>query len=322
MSTPSPPRGDASLPLGWMKQTSWPAAPLRMPPGVKRTPCASRCAGLVEQVHPDPDVVERRHVHLRRLRQVDRLHRVELDVHRAAAEHEECPRRRSPSPSGSRRPSARRAALPTAPRAAPCRRRRWPPAAARGRGRAAAPSRGRARRPPPPPPSRGRARAPPRRHRRASTPTAGTPSSAAARRRRCPAARAPHSRAPPACLGRRRLSAATDASWRACTCSCAATAACIGAISRPLSQAAHSIGSADGSLTAGRCRPPPAAPRGSPCPRSAGAAASNKRCRARPCRRAPCLSGGLRPTRRSARAFCSAEGRRAAGGQATSSRKL
>ena len=35
------PRGGASLPLGWMKHTSWPEAPLRMPPGVKRTPWPS-----------------------------------------------------------------------------------------------------------------------------------------------------------------------------------------------------------------------------------------------------------------------------------------
>src|SRR5690606_9481243 len=41
MRTPSPPSGNASLPLGWMKHTSWPAAPWRMPPGVKRTPWAS-----------------------------------------------------------------------------------------------------------------------------------------------------------------------------------------------------------------------------------------------------------------------------------------
>src|SRR5690606_9790591 len=43
ISTPSPQRGKSSLPLGWMKQTSCPAAPLRIPPGVKRTPCPSRC---------------------------------------------------------------------------------------------------------------------------------------------------------------------------------------------------------------------------------------------------------------------------------------
>ena len=40
ISTPSPPSGNCSLPLGWMKVMSWPAAPLRMPPGAKRTPRA------------------------------------------------------------------------------------------------------------------------------------------------------------------------------------------------------------------------------------------------------------------------------------------
>jgi len=38
ISTPSPDSGLASLPLGWMNVMSKPEAPLRMPPGVKRTP--------------------------------------------------------------------------------------------------------------------------------------------------------------------------------------------------------------------------------------------------------------------------------------------
>ena len=38
INTPSPLMGAASLPLGWMKQTRWPAAPGRTPPGVNRTP--------------------------------------------------------------------------------------------------------------------------------------------------------------------------------------------------------------------------------------------------------------------------------------------
>lgn len=38
ISTPSPDSGAASFPFGWMKQTSCPAAPFRIPPGVNRTP--------------------------------------------------------------------------------------------------------------------------------------------------------------------------------------------------------------------------------------------------------------------------------------------
>ena len=41
IKTPAPPIGAASFPLGWMKQMSCPEAPLRMPPGVNRTPCSS-----------------------------------------------------------------------------------------------------------------------------------------------------------------------------------------------------------------------------------------------------------------------------------------
>src|SRR5207253_6521989 len=39
ISTPSPPMGLSSLPFGCTKQMSKPAAPFRMPPGAKRTPC-------------------------------------------------------------------------------------------------------------------------------------------------------------------------------------------------------------------------------------------------------------------------------------------
>jgi hypothetical protein len=44
ISTPSPPIGNSALAFGWMKQMSWPGAPLRMPPGAKRTP--KRCRPL------------------------------------------------------------------------------------------------------------------------------------------------------------------------------------------------------------------------------------------------------------------------------------
>src|SRR5207244_5833213 len=40
ISTPSPDTGNSSLDLGCKKQMSKPAAPLRLPPGAKRTPCA------------------------------------------------------------------------------------------------------------------------------------------------------------------------------------------------------------------------------------------------------------------------------------------
>ena len=69
-----------------MKQTSWPAAPLRMPPGVKRTPRALEPRdGRGQIVDPETDVVQRRIVDLRPLLRIERLHQVDLDAERARA---------------------------------------------------------------------------------------------------------------------------------------------------------------------------------------------------------------------------------------------
>lgn len=38
IKTPQPEIGDSTSPLGWMKVTSYPAAPFRIPPGVNLTP--------------------------------------------------------------------------------------------------------------------------------------------------------------------------------------------------------------------------------------------------------------------------------------------
>ena len=84
ISTPSPPTGNSSLPFGCTKQMSWPAAPLRMPPGAKRTPCARQPLDRPRQVvDPQADVVQRRRVDRRLRCRVDRLHQVDLDLRAA-----------------------------------------------------------------------------------------------------------------------------------------------------------------------------------------------------------------------------------------------
>ena len=77
--TPSPPIGDSSLPFGWMNVMSCPAAPLRIPPGAKRTPCAvSHSTARGQVVDPEPHVIERRIVHGGLPRGIDGLHEVDL----------------------------------------------------------------------------------------------------------------------------------------------------------------------------------------------------------------------------------------------------
>ena len=58
---------------------SCPAAPLRMPPGAKRTPFSlSHGHRNGQVVDPQPDVIERRRVHGGLLLGIDRLHQVHL----------------------------------------------------------------------------------------------------------------------------------------------------------------------------------------------------------------------------------------------------
>jgi hypothetical protein len=69
---------------------SKPAAPLRIPPGAKRTPLAVKpFDGLRQVVDPQTDVIERRGMHGGFLVGVDRLHQIDFDLERALAHRDD-----------------------------------------------------------------------------------------------------------------------------------------------------------------------------------------------------------------------------------------